>query len=33
MSERERIELYHQLLASGLSDAEARGTAWPEGEE
>ena len=32
MTEEERVELYHQLLESGLSDYEARGTAWPEEE-
>jgi hypothetical protein len=29
-NEKERLELYNELIASGLSDAEARGTAWPE---
>ena len=27
--EEERQELYAELLADGLSDAEARGTVWP----
>ncbi len=30
MSENEKIEEYHNLLNEGLSDAEARGTVWPE---
>jgi hypothetical protein len=29
-TEEERLALYNELIASGLSDAEARGTAWPE---
>ena len=30
MSEKQRVDLYEELCASGLSDAEARGTAWPD---
>jgi hypothetical protein len=30
MTEEERIEIYNECIASGLSDSEARGTAWPE---
>ncbi len=30
MTEPERIQLYEELRATGLSDSESRGTAWPE---
>jgi len=29
-TEEERVALYRELAGSGLSDAEARGTAWPD---
>ena len=30
MTERDRVQLHAELVAGGLSDSEARGTAWPE---
>jgi len=29
LSEEDRLEIYHDAISRGLSDAEARGTAWP----
>lgn len=33
MIEEDRVQLYHQLLSIGFSDAEARAEAWPEDKE